>query len=113
MTESLQSAPQNRVLLLDVDGVLVTPPEMFGARLLRSHPEVATEFFCGPFMTASRGEADLLDVLPPYLERLGYTGTVNNFVTEWFESENHPNHLLPSERLPIVPAHLDKHCPVP
>ncbi|GAA4008737.1 HAD family phosphatase [Deinococcus rubellus] len=86
-----------RVLLLDVDGVLVTPPEMFGQRLFRDHPEVAAEFFSGPFVDASCGRLDLRDVLPPYLERFGYADTLEQFLLEWFGSENHPN-------LPILTA---------
>ena len=39
-----------RALLLDVDGVLVTPPEMFGAALMRRHPQAVREFFFGPFL---------------------------------------------------------------
>ncbi|AWN22043.1 hypothetical protein DKM44_01320 [Deinococcus irradiatisoli] len=80
-----------RALLLDVDGVLVTPPELFGTRLLRAYPQAAGEFFGGPFLEASQGRADLRAVLPPYLERFGHAGTLEAFLAEWFGSENHPN----------------------
>ena len=91
MTESGLDHSAGRVLLLDVDGVLVTPPEMFGERLFRQYPDVAAEFFYGPFMQASRGKLDLYDVLPPYLEHFEYAGSVNDFLQEWLSSENHPN----------------------
>ncbi len=81
-------------LLLDVDGVLVTPPQLFGDRLLRAFPEAAGEFFGGPFLEASRGRTDLRAVLPPYLERFGHHGTLDEFLAEWFGSEHHPNHPL-------------------
>lgn len=83
-----------RALLLDVDGVLVLPPEMFGTRLMRLHPREAQEFFYGPFLKASTGQAELLELLPPLLSATGYAGTPENFMQEWFEAENHPNSPL-------------------
>lgn len=80
-----------RALLLDVDGVLVTPPEMFGSRLTRLHPQEAREFFYGPFLKASTGQADLPELLPPLLSAVGYAGTPEAFMHEWFAAENHPN----------------------
>ena len=83
-----------RALLLDVDGVLVLPPEMFGTRLMRLHPREAQEFFYGPFLKASTGQAELLELLPPLLSATGYAGTPEDFMQEWFEAENHPNSPL-------------------
>ncbi|WP_051935345.1 HAD-IA family hydrolase [Deinococcus sp. YIM 77859] len=89
--------PQEDVLLLDVDGVLVTPPEFFGARLLREHPEAARAFFLGPFLEASTGRADLLTHLPAFLRSLGRSQSPQAFLREWLESERHPN-------LPLIAA---------
>lgn len=83
--------PDTHVLLLDVDGVLVTPPEWFGVRLLREHPELTREFFQTAFLSASTGKSDLRTHLPPFIAALGRTQTVDEFLREWLESENHPN----------------------
>ncbi len=85
---------ERRALLLDVDGVLVIPPEMFGSRLLRLHPQEGQDFFFGPFLKTSSGQADLLELLPPLLAAVGYAGTPEQFMAEWFAAENHPNILL-------------------
>lgn len=78
-------------MLLDVDGVLLTPPELFGSRLLREAPGAARAFFFGPFLEASCGRTDLLGHLPAFLEALGRLQTPQAFLREWLESENHPN----------------------
>lgn len=83
--------PREDILLLDVDGVLVTPPEFFGARLLQEHPEAARAFFFGPFLEASTGRSDLLTYLPAFLRELGRSQTPQAFLREWLDSENHPN----------------------
>ena len=83
-------APDGRILLLDVDGVLVTPPDWYGLRLRRESPEAAEVFFAGPFLAATQGEADLRDHLPAFLDAIGRSGTPEAFLAEWHEYENHP-----------------------
>ncbi|MFC4452527.1 HAD-IA family hydrolase [Deinococcus sonorensis] len=83
-----------RVLLMDVDGVLVTPPSMYGSVMLQRHPETMLRFFKGPFLEASCGRADLPDLLPPLLAELGYTGTREQFMLDWFRHEDHLNRPL-------------------
>ena len=85
----------DKALLLDVDGVLVIPPVMFGLTL--TPQDAAQEFFFGPFLKASVGQADLPDLLPPLLATLGYVGTPEQFMAEWFAAENHPNTPLLGE----------------
>jgi putative hydrolase of the HAD superfamily len=91
-----------KVMLLDVDGVLVIPPQAFNTSLstpnspsnmlhFRARQQAARAFFGGPFLTASSGQADLRDILPPYLAALKYAGTPDQFMAEWFAHENHPN----------------------
>lgn len=84
-----------KALLLDVDGVLVIPPVMFGAAL--TPQSAAQAFFLGPFLSASIGQADLPELLPPLLAALGYVGTPEQFMAEWFAAENHPNIPLLNE----------------
>ena len=78
-----------KALLLDVDGVLVIPPVMFGLTL--TPQSAAQEFFFGPFLKASIGQAELPELLPPLLATLGYVDTPEQFMAEWFAAENHPN----------------------
>ncbi|MBZ9751233.1 HAD-IA family hydrolase [Deinococcus sp. HMF7604] len=92
--------PETHILLLDVDGVLVTPPEWFGARLLREHPQQTRDFFQTAFVSASTGQSDLKDHLPAFLKALGRDQTPGDFLAEWLASENHPNPDL----LPLVRA---------
>ena len=63
------------MLLLDVDGVLVIPPDWFGVKLLREHPQEARAFFEGAFLPATRGETDLLSHVPAFLTATGRPGT--------------------------------------
>lgn len=84
-----------KALLLDVDGVLVIPPVMFGAAL--TPQSAAQAFFLGPFLSASIGQADLPELLPPLLAALGYVGTPEQFMAEWFAAKNHPNIPLLNE----------------
>lgn len=91
--------PDTHMLLLDVDGVLVTPPERFGVPLLREHPEVTRKFFQTAFMSASTGRSDLREHLPAILTTLGREQTPDAFLREWLDSEQDINGaLLPSVR---------------
>lgn len=84
-------APSERFLLLDVDGVLITPSDWFGLKIRREAPEVAGPFFDGPFLAATRGEVDLSDHLAPIMEAMGRDCTPEEFLSEWHEYENEPN----------------------
>ena len=84
-----------KALLLDVDGVLVISPVMFGATL--TPQSTAQAFFLGPFLSASTGQADLPEMLLPLLATLGYVGTPEQFMAEWFAAENYPNIPLLNE----------------
>lgn len=84
----------DRALLLDVDGVLITPPDWFGLKIRREAPEAAATFFDGPFLAATRGETDLLDDLPPLIEAMGRECAPDEFLAEWHEYENRPNQPL-------------------
>ncbi|ULH15630.1 HAD family phosphatase [Deinococcus sp. KNUC1210] len=87
----MKTAEAGRALLMDVDGVLVLPPQMFGSALMTRHPATVRAFFAGPFLEASTGRADLRELLPPLLKQIGYAGSPDSFLNDWFESENCPN----------------------
>lgn len=85
-----------RVLLLDVDGVLVTPPELWSRAMLRRSPRPRFKLALGLFFrlhyrACIMGQRDLDQVLPRHLNLAGYSGSVQIFKHEIFELENHPN----------------------
>ncbi|MFC3831532.1 MULTISPECIES: HAD family hydrolase [Deinococcus] len=90
----LNADPRTHVLLLDVDGVLVTPPEWFGVRLRRESPTLTRQFFETAFHSASTGQSDLKEHLPDFIAALGRDQTPDEFLHEWLDSENHPNRAL-------------------
>lgn len=94
---SLTADPRTHVLLLDVDGVLVTPPEWFGVKLRREHPALTREFFETAFLSASTGQSNLKEHLPDFIAALGRSQTPDEFLHEWLESENHPDRGLLAE----------------
>ena len=81
--------PAIRAVAFDVDGVLVEIrfPDVL-RQTLRMSPGAASEFFDGPFVDCLLGKARLGDVLPPYLERWGWTQSFNQFIDFWFEEES-------------------------
>lgn len=83
--------PQTHFLLLDVDGVLITPDDFYGAKLAREHGSAMQEFMRGLFYSASTGKSDLLEHLPAFMTQIGRAGTPQDFYREWLEYENRPN----------------------
>ena len=83
-----------KVLLLDVDGVLVQSPSMFSQHLKRSYrPNSWTFnlFYRYIFRLCLLGKVDIRSVLPFFLKVWRYPGTTTQFLQEWFEFENHPD----------------------
>ncbi len=79
-----------KIVLFDVDGVLLNG-EMFGAQLERDYGisnDVLQPFFKGPFPDAIVGQADMKQLLKPYLETWGWKGGVEDFVDYWFKAEH-------------------------
>lgn len=91
-----------QAILFDVDGVLVHPGR-FRSWLEREHgitPAMTAPFFKGAFADCAEGRADIVDVLGPFLESWGWTGTATDFVGSWLSVENAPDH----EALTVVAA---------
>jgi len=83
-----QNAPMTRieVVVLDFDGVLNTSM-VFGEWLAREHAitrEQQGHFFDGLFGDCNSGDADMLDVLPPFLDQWRWPYTLDAFVEHWF-----------------------------
>jgi putative hydrolase of the HAD superfamily len=86
--------PENHVLLLDVDGVLIKPPTFFHAQFMNAHRQTLTNFFNGPFMSASTGKSDIREHLPDLLDALGRTETIEEYLKAWCDHENHVDQEL-------------------
>lgn len=86
-------ADPTRILIFDADGVLIEPGGF--AHLLRdSHgisSEETREFFTGPFQECLLGTRELIDALPPYLERWGWAGSVREFIDLWMCADDRPS----------------------
>lgn len=90
-----------KALLLDADGVLVVPQLQFSIRLEQEYgisPAVMGEFFSGPFRQCMLGVSSLSEVLPEYLPKWGWEGTLGAFIQAWLESE----HRTDERFLPLV-----------
>jgi putative hydrolase of the HAD superfamily len=77
-------------VLFDADGVVIFPWR-FARHLAREHgitPEMTRGFFQGVFEDCLLGEADLKQVLPPFLRQWGWPRSVDDFVVTWLETEN-------------------------
>ena len=85
-----------QAVLFDVDGVLVHPWR-FRSTLARDHgitPDMTASFFTGPFILCVEGQADVLEVLPPFLASWGWPGSAQDFVARWLSIENAPDEAV-------------------
>lgn len=97
-----KAEPVIQAILFDVDGVIVHPGR-FRSWLEREHgitSAMTAPFFKGPFVECAKGRGDLVDMLRPFLQSWGWTGTATTFVDTWLSVENAPNH----EALGVVAA---------
>lgn len=95
-----------KAIVFDLDGVVVVNKERFSSFYAREHmppqqvgagfprPSIKTNghsslvsFFEGPFQKCLVGESDLKDILPQELPGFGWKGSVEEFMTLWFETE--------------------------
>ncbi|MEM7124627.1 MAG: HAD-IA family hydrolase [Pseudomonadota bacterium] len=95
---------QPRLIACDVDGVLVHGMtdgrydwQEALARDFGVKQEDVAAFFRDDWDACILGEADLRDVLPPYLERWGYGGTADDFLAFWFANDSNLDHDLVEE----------------
>ena len=77
--------------LIDVDGVVVRPRHKYFSQKLSEEHNIPMDevlpFFKGDYKRAAIGEVDIREVLPPYLQKWNWQGTVDEFLNYWFESE--------------------------
>lgn len=81
----------NKEILLDVDGVVIRPRHKYFSEKYSEEFGVPIDdilpFFKGEYKKAAIGEIDIKEVLPPYLTKWGWQGSVNKFLKYWYESE--------------------------
>ena len=78
-----------KVLLFDVDGVLVNG-EPFSQQLARDYGitlEMTIPFFKGPFFECLVGKTDLKQEIAGYLPQWGWQRSVDGFLADWFAYE--------------------------
>lgn len=86
-----------RSILFDADGVLVTNNKKFSDHLaddLNISLEMTTPFYKGPFKDCLIGKADLKEEIAPFLPQWGWKGSVDAFLTLWFNVEHRLNQPL-------------------
>ena len=82
-----------KALLLDMDGIVIAPREMYFSHKFAEEYDLPLKKEVLPFFTrylkkCSKGEIDIKKVLPEYLKKWNWKGSINDFMTYWFESEN-------------------------
>lgn len=79
------------VALFDIDGVVTKKrQEFFSTRYVREYhapDEEVKAFFKEEFPLCLTGDADLKEVLMPYLKKWNWIGSVEEFLQYWFTSE--------------------------
>jgi putative hydrolase of the HAD superfamily len=79
-----------QAVIFDADGVVIHPWR-FARYLEREHaitPGMTRAFFRTTFEDCLVGRADIRDVLPPFLDEWGWRGSLDEFLTTWFEVED-------------------------
>ena len=80
-----------KAICFDADGVVVNPQMQFSKLLKDEHgisPEMTQSFFRGVFNDCLVGQADLKDVLPPFLSEWGWKGSVDEFIDTWLLTDH-------------------------
>ena len=87
-----------KVLLLDVDGVMLIPPRPFSQDYCQKHgidPAEQAEFYASKeFKDASIGKFDLKDAIRLHHKMWQWRGDPQLLLDMWFEAENRPNEAL-------------------
>ena len=87
-----------KVILLDVDGVLIIPPKLFSEQYCEKYgvdKELQQQFYTTKeFQDSSLGKFDLKDAVRMHNDKWQWEGDVNELLGMWFEGENYPNEPL-------------------
>ncbi len=80
-----------KIVLFDVDGVLIREGEMFSRRYCRDFHlsiEKMLPFFHGIFQECMLGRADLKQILHQYVAEWGWQRSIDELLEYWFGAEN-------------------------
>jgi putative hydrolase of the HAD superfamily len=87
-----------KVLLLDVDGVLIIPPKTFSEQYCEKYAVDQAEqvkfYSSEEFKLSSIGKFDLRDALKIHKDLWQWQGSPEELMEMWFEGENYPNEPL-------------------
>jgi len=80
-----------KILILDIDGVVIIGGERFSSRFSRQFNVPYSEvlkFFKNEFKGCVIGTADLKKVIRPYLKKWGWKKSLKSLLEYWFEGES-------------------------
>ncbi len=81
----------SKIILMDLDAVVIRPRhKYFSEKYSEEHGVPLTNiipFFKGEYKKAARGEVSIKEILPPYLTKWGWKGSVDEFLSYWFRGE--------------------------
>ena len=81
----------NKIILLDLDGVVIRPRHKYFSDKFSEEYNIPIEeilpFFRKEYKLAAKGEVSVREVLPDYLNKWRWKGTVEEFLNYWFEGE--------------------------
>jgi putative hydrolase of the HAD superfamily len=86
-----------KVILLDVDGVLIQVDKFFSHVYAEKYGYDKQDFeifFSKHFVSAARGEVDLKDLITKHNDIWRWNGDPQEVLTMWFDYENQPNKEL-------------------
>lgn len=80
-----------KAILVDLDGVVIRPRHKYFSEKFSEEYKIPLEdimlFFKGDYKKTAIGEVEIRDVLPKYLNQWHWRGTVDEFLSYWFEGE--------------------------
>ena len=81
-----------KAALLDLDGIAIVGRKRFFSERLAEDlgipNEIVQEFFSKELKRCTFGNADLKELIAPYLVKWGWPGTVDSLLEYWFVSES-------------------------
>lgn len=86
-----------KAIIFDADGVIINKPHNFSEKYMRDFGisnEDMLPFFKHEFGKAIVGEADLKQIVSPYLKNWRWEKSVDEFLQYWFEAEHFIDKLL-------------------
>lgn len=87
-----------RIVLFDVDGVLIIPLKMFSVQYCEKYGidlnKLEQFYLTKEFQDSGLGKFDLKDAIRIHNDKWQWSGEPDELLRLWFEGENHPNEKL-------------------